>query len=116
MGSPVLLHNISSPSHPMSGSQIFVQASPFGTHVPVIPTARSVTVARVASPISMDRTYQRLFLRSLKTYFDSTKHLVKKGDLIAISLDTDAVGLVDDSDQYLDDSADFEELEIPNEQ
>jgi peroxin-6 len=116
MGSPLLLHNIVSPSHLIAGCQISVQASPFGSRRPAIPTARSVTVARVASPVSTDRTYQPLFLRSLKTHFDSTKRLVKQGDLISISLDTDAVGRIGDPHSQSDDSPYTEELDISDEQ
>lgn len=78
--------------------------------MPSIPTARSVTVARVASPISTDRTYQPLFLRSLKTFF-KTKHLAKQGDLIAISINTDDAGL---SNDLSDDILDAQDVDISN--
>ena len=117
MGAPGLLHNISSPSRSMTGTHIYLQAGFFSPRPPVIPTARSVTVARVASPISMDRTYQSLFLRSLKLYFDSTKRLVKQGDLIAIKLNTDnAVGDFGDPGLQPDDSEVLEQLDFFNEQ
>jgi peroxin-6 len=106
MGSPLLLHNI----HPVPRSQISVQASPFGSHQPVIPIARNVTIARVASPISVDRTYQPMFLHFLKAHFASTRRLVKQGDLIAISLDTDTIGRLGGSQP--DDLADPEDLDI----
>lgn len=60
----------------------------------------------------MDRTYQPLFLRSLKTYFES-KRLIKQGDLIAISLDTDDVGLAGDS-HASDDTLDADGIVFPN--
>lgn len=50
-----------------------------------------MTIARVASPPGVDRAYQTLFLRSLKSFFGSSRRLVKNGDIIAVSLDTDAV-------------------------
>ncbi|KIM80937.1 hypothetical protein PILCRDRAFT_72673 [Piloderma croceum F 1598] len=106
IGSPLLLHNI----HPMPRSQISVQAGPFGSNQPIIPVARNVTIARVASPISVDRTYQPMFLRFLKAHFASTKRLVKQGDLIAISLDTDTIGRLGGSQP--DDLADLEDLDI----
>lgn len=92
MASPVLIRNLCSTSNTISPCHVSIHASPFGSRRPTIPTAKSVTVARVASPISTDRTYQNLFLRSLKAYFDASKRLVKQDDLIAITLDTDAVG------------------------
>lgn len=111
MGSPVLLHNISQ-SYTSTYTRISIHTSAFGSRMPAIPIARSVTVARVASPISMDRTYQPLFLRSLKTYF-KTKRLAKQGDLIALSIDTDDAGLFDGllaSEEVLD----SEDHEISN--
>lgn len=105
-GSPVIIHNIASISHGMPEGHILLRASSFGSRQPAIPTARSVTVARVASPISVDRAYQPLFLRSLKNYFGARKRLVKKGDLIAISLDTNSVYHVVETDPRSDDVED----------
>lgn len=109
LGSPVLLHNIS-PPYASANNRISIRTSAFGARTPAIPTARSVTVARVASPISTDRTYQPLFLRSLKTFF-KTKHLAKQGDLIAISLDTDDAGF---SNDVSDDILDASDVDISN--
>jgi len=69
---------------------ISLRASPFGSRQPAIPVARALAIARVASPITVDRAYQNLFLRSLKSFFGASRRLVKNGDIIAISLDTDA--------------------------
>jgi len=71
-------------------TRISLRPSPFGSRQPAIPIARGVTIARVASPVAVDRAYQTLFLHSLKSFFDSDKRLVKNGDIIAIPLDTDA--------------------------
>jgi peroxin-6 len=109
MGSPVLLHNLSPSSNGRPKGRISLRASPFGSRQPAIPTARAVTVARVASPISTDRTYQLLFLHSLKNYFGVKKRLVKKGDLIAIGVDTDSVCRVVEIDPNSDD---FRDLDI----
>ncbi|CAA7270162.1 unnamed protein product [Cyclocybe aegerita] len=91
-GSPLLLRNMFGDEsdelinkHPL----VHIRPSPFGSLDPPIPTARSITIARVASPISINRQYERLFLDSLKAYFDSGKRLMKQGDLFAVSLDTD---------------------------
>jgi peroxin-6 len=108
MGSPVLLHNLFSPSNDRPNGRISLRASPFGSRQPAIPTARAVTVARVASPISTDRTYQLLFLRSLKNYFGVKKRLVKKGDLIAIGVDTDSVCRVVEINPNPDDFGDLD--------
>ncbi|KAJ3503046.1 hypothetical protein NLJ89_g8610 [Agrocybe chaxingu] len=91
-GSPLLLRNLFgdegnalTDKHPL----VHIRPSPFGSLDPPIPTARSITIARVASPISISRQYERLFLDSLKAYFEAGKRLMKQGDLFAVSLDTD---------------------------
>lgn len=88
----MLLHNTFvdevdafSPQPPL----LHIRPSPFGSFAPAIPIARSITIARVASPISTNRQYQQLFTESLKSYFEGTKRLLKQGDLVAISIDTD---------------------------
>ncbi|KAF7338543.1 Peroxisomal biogenesis factor 6 [Mycena venus] len=86
--SPVLLHNICPASPSLSPGPLSLRSSPFGSGQPAIPTARAVTIARVASPISVDRAYQPSFLRSLKAYFNDSKRLVKHGDLIAVGVNT----------------------------
>ena len=68
---------------------IHIRPSPFGSSNPTIPTARSITVARIASPISINRQYQYLCIDALKTYFDSGKKLMKQGDLLALPINTD---------------------------
>ncbi|KAF7359478.1 Peroxisomal biogenesis factor 6 [Mycena sanguinolenta] len=87
--SPILLHNICCVSASPPTTTLSLHPSPFGSGQPAIPTARAVTIARVASPISVDRAYQPAFLRSLKAYFNDSKRLVKQGDLIAVGVDTD---------------------------
>ena len=106
-GSPILLRNLFPHKLALSSLQIFVHASPFGSGAPVIPTARSVTLARVASPLSVDRTYQSLSLQSLKNHFGLTPRLVKQGDLIAIGLDTDSAGFSRDGGQDAGENSDF---------
>jgi hypothetical protein len=91
MASPTLLFNINDgvPSH---NSTLCLRPSLFGSRPPTIPTARSVTIARVASPLSTDRNYQLLLLSALKRHFDGVagaRRLVKQGDVISIDVDTD---------------------------
>ncbi|KAJ7470448.1 P-loop containing nucleoside triphosphate hydrolase protein [Mycena latifolia] len=88
-GSPILLHNICPFSPALSPQTLVFHPGPFGSGKPVIPTAKAVTIARVASPVSVDRAYQPSFLRSLKSYFNDSKRLVKQGDLIAVGINTD---------------------------
>ena len=56
---------------------------------PRIPTARMITIARVASSISTDRTFQSSFLHSLHAYFLAQRRLVKRDDVVGLSINTD---------------------------
>ncbi|KAK0228292.1 AAA-domain-containing protein [Armillaria fumosa] len=89
LGSPVLLHNICGESTPSLTSTIQLRPSPFGSGKPVIPNARSITIARVASPMSVDRTYQNLFVAALQRHFEGAPTLVKAGDIVSVALNTD---------------------------
>jgi peroxin-6 len=62
---------------------------------PVFPTAKSVTVARIASPHSVNRAYQPLFLEGLKQYFQSHRRILKQGDLIAVGICEENVRFID---------------------
>ncbi|KAI0464666.1 peroxisomal assembly protein [Komagataella kurtzmanii] len=53
-----------------------------------IPLAKQVTIARVSSPVTLDRTLQTLFLTNLKTYFESGRKVLSKDQLIPIPVDT----------------------------
>lgn len=85
MLSPTLFHNIC----PSGCGQILVRVSPYGTRDPGIPTARSVALARVASPFSIHRRYEPLFIDALREYFGSAKRLVKGGDIIPLQINID---------------------------
>lgn len=88
-GSPILLSNIIGSSGwgiDQEYSRISLRPSPFGQRQPAIPTAKSVTIARIANPFSIHRRYQTSSHNSLKSYFGSTKRLVKANDIIAVSL------------------------------
>lgn len=65
----------------------FASSSPTGTNNPIPSAAKEVTLLRVASPISTDRALQPSLLLALKTHFESARRLVKKGDLIAVTVD-----------------------------
>lgn len=90
---PVLLYNLCGDSTFEPQPQVVLRPSPFGFRPPPIPVARTATVARVASPASTQRAYQPLFLDSLKAFFEDKKRLVKKGDIIAVSIDSQRVSL-----------------------
>lgn len=84
--SPILLHNID-PEFRTTPSRLYLQAAPDGIRSRNLPTAKAVTIARVASRLSTNRMYQPLILQGLKNFFDGKKRLVKQGDLLAVKVD-----------------------------
>ncbi|KAG8958992.1 peroxisomal assembly protein [Tulasnella sp. 419] len=109
-GSPTLLHNLSSylnasssPNQPYAASiEITIRPSPFGSSSPSVPTAKAITVARIASPHATQKAYQSLFLHALKQHFQGKRRLLKKRDIIAlpISLErAELLGTLDSSDE-----------------
>jgi peroxin-6 len=91
-GAPLLVHNTfadEGEAFSQTPPAVHICPSPFGSSNPAIPTARSITLARVASPISINRKYQHLCVDALKAYFGSEKRLMKQGDLLALPIDTD---------------------------
>jgi len=53
-----------------------------------IPIAESVTISRVSSQITMDKTYQQSFFSSLKTTLSTRLKCVKQGDYLPVVIDT----------------------------
>lgn len=95
---PTLLHNL----HLEPSASLKV--SPARLSSPSFPTAYSVTVARIASPHSVNRAYQSLFLEGLKEYFQSHRRVLKKGDIIA-------VGICEDTARFTEGKADDDDVE-----
>ncbi|KAF8623959.1 hypothetical protein AX15_006117 [Amanita polypyramis BW_CC] len=100
VGSPVLLHNVcfgqvDGDNLPSTSNWIILHPFHLREPGPVIPTARSVTVARIASPTTVNKTYQHLFIRSLKEYFERWTRFFQPRDVIAVCLDTDEESFVE---------------------
>jgi hypothetical protein len=76
--------------------EILIQPCPFGQRTPPIPTAQSITIVRVASPVSTQRKYQPIILRALRKYFEGKRRLLVKGDLIAVAVDTSNASIFED--------------------
>jgi hypothetical protein len=107
--SPLLQHNFLPGCSKLSLS---VHSSPFSSGPLPVPTARTLSIARVASPFSIDKTYQALFLRALKEHFEGTRRLVKKGDMIAVGIDTDATRRPQDTESTSDDFSEYDEVDL----
>lgn len=52
-----------------------------------LPFADSLTISRIAGPLSINRKYQHLFLGALRTYFESGRRIVQQGDIFAVTFD-----------------------------
>ncbi|KAK9466911.1 P-loop containing nucleoside triphosphate hydrolase protein [Lipomyces arxii] len=74
--SPILYHNMGMPAS--------VRLS---TPTAQPPRAREITIARIASAISTDRTLQPTCLQLLRAHFEHHKRVVAKNDIIAIPID-----------------------------
>lgn len=96
--SPVLLHNLGSPtevliskSHPIIKTESKSESSSTAdecSYAKHIKTAKEVTISRLASPVTTDRTLQQAFLSGLRVYFESCHRIVRNGDVITIPIDT----------------------------
>lgn len=69
---------------------------PLGCPLP-IPFADSLTIARVPSALSVNRTYQALFLDALRRYFEGKQRIMREGDVIAVGVDRGRVRWVEKS-------------------
>lgn len=61
-----------------------------------LPVASSLTIARLATPHSVNKLYQPLFLDALKNHFQCRRRKVVKGDVIAVGIAEDKVRFVRD--------------------
>ncbi|KAK6909470.1 hypothetical protein I203_103489 [Kwoniella mangroviensis CBS 8507] len=108
-----------------SDGSITVQPTSFGARSPTLPTAKTLTLARIATAEGTDKRYERSWLKGLKSYF-STKNkrqskekskdeadgiLVKTGDIISIPVciskplgDNENIKEEEDDDEENDDN------------
>ncbi|KAI9613305.1 hypothetical protein H4Q26_009905 [Puccinia striiformis f. sp. tritici PST-130] len=77
---------------------------------PSLPTIRSLTLARLASPQALTKSYQPSFLRALKKYFENKLRVLRDGDVIAIAIDQDSVRFTDSQPEPSADELDPEHL------
>lgn len=105
--SPAFVRNI---SHDNSSScMIHIKARCFGSRPPHIPVATTVTLARIASPSSLEKHLQNEIIRSVRLYFGINKCLVKKGDIITIPIDVVYGFAADDIVHDLDVAGDIDD-------
>lgn len=118
--SPILLANLGQPSD--------VKLSPLSTATPsssalrpdldkqkissssVPPVAKEVTLVRVSTPLTTDRALQAGLMASLKQYFEHKRRIMRKGDLVGISIDVGASKTLSQSGAAADTEHDVEEI------
>lgn len=61
---------------------------PGETFFDAVPIAKTATISRIASPITMDKTYQQSFLAGLKSTFHLQSKCVRKNDFVAVCVDS----------------------------
>lgn len=99
---PVLYFNLDLPLPPAPMDNVKVSITK--VNLPPVegpPVATAVSIARIASPASMDKALQSAFLESLKHWFEAKERIVCKGDVIAICLNEDAARLRPQDDEDL---------------
>jgi len=90
--SPILLANMESTPYcrlsPLKrASQSIKLQQPKLTSFSRPPFSRELTLQKILTPFSSDRTVQNALFAGLKTHFASCIRIVKKGDLVAIPID-----------------------------
>ncbi|KEQ76215.1 AAA-domain-containing protein [Aureobasidium namibiae CBS 147.97] len=94
--SPVLLANLGNPGHVRVSSLRIADVSNFlrpgqtksrfqGSSLP--PTAKEVTLSRLSTPLSEEKSTQPSLFARLQDHFKQKQRIVKSGDLIAIPID-----------------------------
>lgn len=96
--SPILLANLGDPSQvrisplnampdgPMSPAAGGTMTKLTSTSIP--PLAKEVTLSKIATPLSTEKSLQASMFSALKIYFEQKRRIVQSGDLIGIAVDT----------------------------
>jgi peroxin-6 len=94
--SPALLYNIDPDSSVDEATLITLHSVTSWSQAPSLPIAISITLARIASPLSIDPEFQDPAVHALRAYFGGGKQLVRLGDIIAIRIDADVSSAPDE--------------------
>ena len=120
--SPILLANLGQPSHvrlsPLSNAAHDSTAARSNLDKPkmssssVPPVAREVTLLRVSTPLTTDRALQAGLMAGLKQYFEHKRRIMRKSDLVGISIDIGASRTLSQSGGTADTEHDMEEIVV----
>lgn len=93
---PILLSNLESPKYvklsPLRFPAERSSGRPLNHHERSTankspPVAKEVTIFKISTPLSCERSVQPALFAALRRYFESRRRLVKSGDLVGISVD-----------------------------
>lgn len=100
---PMLLWNLiqsnSSSSTPCLAVRPFQQSTEHVQMPARCPVATSCTLSRMATSLSVNRKYEPLFLAALKRHLGTRLRLLKRGDWLAVPIDTTSARWVKESGQ-----------------
>ncbi|KAG8804311.1 peroxisomal assembly protein, partial [Serendipita sp. 399] len=86
LATPILLNHLAVGSS--VPNTILLRRTSFGQRMPPLPVATSVTLARIASPVTVQKRFQPTIFHALKNYFQFSRRLLKKGNILAIPIST----------------------------
>ena len=118
--SPILLANLGQPSHvrlsPLSNPRHENTAMRFNldkskiSSSSVPPIAKEVTLLRISTPLTTDRALQAGLMAGLKQHFEHKRRIMRKGDLVGISIDIGASKALSQSGGAADTEHDMEDI------
>lgn len=118
--SPILLANLGQPSHvrlsPLSNLTHDITATRSNldkqkiSSSSVPPVAKEVTLVRISTPLTTDRALQAGLMAGLKQYFEHKRRIMRKGDLVGISIDIGASKTLSQSGGAVETEPDMEEI------
>ena len=107
--SPILLANLGNP-HQIRLSVLSAHDGRKRTKIEssaIPPVANEITLLRLATPLSTERAIQVGLFAGLKQYFDGRRRILRKGDLIGISIDVDVARICSENSEPSSNNEDF---------
>jgi peroxin-6 len=84
---------------------ILLHPIPSGHRTPALPVAKYITLARIATPWSVDKRYEDRFTRGLRSHFEREQgvgsRLIKQGDVVAVPISEEIKENDDDEEDRL---------------